>query len=156
MAEDDVVVDDLDSEDATEIEHEPLPNEGFIIDYISGAKLKDTPKEQVRQFIERVLEKQYNFALEDMQTDLVVGTGKNRRVIDIAIFHHQKDHTPLNLSRAVICRPTPSAGRNATRLRDPDEAKKELQILQEIMEQVESCEYGLWTNKLDIFYFAKE
>lgn len=156
MAEDDVVVDELDSEDATEIEQESVPNVGFIIDYISGAKLKDTPKEQVRQFIERVLEKQYNFALEDMQADFVIGTGKNRRVIDIAIFHHQKDHTLLNLSRAVICRPMPSAGRNATRLRDPDEAKKEVQILQDIMEQVESCDYGLWTNKLDIFYFTKE
>jgi type I restriction enzyme M protein len=24
------------------------------------------------------------------------------------------------------------------------------------MEQVETCEYGLWTNKLDIFYVKKE
>jgi len=103
-----------------------------------------------------VLEQQYNVALEDMHADFLVGSGKSRRVVDIAIFHHQKDHNILNLSRAVICRPMPASGRNATRLRDYDEAKKDLLILQEIMEQVESCIYGLWTNRLDIFYLERE
>jgi type I restriction enzyme M protein len=49
----------------------------------------------------------------------------------------------------------PASSRSA-RLRDPEDAKKEWLILQEIMENVESCEYGLWTNKLDIFYFQKK
>src|SRR5438445_85699 len=143
--------------DIAETEGEPILIDGYIIDHITSEKLvKDTPKEKVRQFIAQALEKQYNIALEDMQSDFVVGSGKNRRVIDIAIFHPQKEHTVLNLSRAVICRPMPSSGRNATRLRDPDEAKKDWLILQEIMEQVETCEYGLWTNRLDIFYFKRE
>jgi type I restriction enzyme M protein len=50
----------------------------------------------------------------------------------------------------------PAFGRNAARVRDPKEAEKDLLILHEIMEQVETCEYGLWTNKLDIFYVKKE
>src|SRR5579883_660131 len=143
--------------DISETEGEFIPTDGYIIDYITGEKLvKDTPKEQVRQFIARVLEQEYNIALEDMQADFVVGSGKNRRVVDIAIFHHQRDHSVLNLSRAVICRPMPAAGRNAVRVRNRQEAEKDLLILQEIMEQVETCEYGLWTNKLDIFYVKRE
>ena len=50
----------------------------------------------------------------------------------------------------------PASGKNAARVRDPKEAEKDLLVLQEIMEQVETCEYGLWTNKLDIFYVKRE
>jgi type I restriction enzyme M protein len=140
-----------------EAERELIPSEGYIVDHITGEKLvKNTPKEQVRQFIAKALEQEYNISLEDMQADFVVGSGKNRRVIRHRIFHHQREHSVLNLSRAVICRPMPASGRNATRVRNPEEAEKDLLVLQEIMEQVETCEYGLWTNKLDIFYVKKE
>src|SRR5947209_5389025 len=106
MPEEVSVARDNDSEEAVEIEGEAALSDGFIIDYITGEKhLRDTPKEQVRQFIAHALEKQYNIDLEDMQADFVVGSGKNRKVIDIAIFHRLKDHSDLNLSRAVICRP---------------------------------------------------
>lgn len=146
-----------DSINISEEESELIPSDGYIVDYITGEKLvKDTPKEQVRQFIARALEQEYNIALEDMQADFVVGSGKSRRVIDIAIFHHQRDHALLNLSRAVICRTIPASGRNAARVRDLKDAEKELRILQEIMEQIETCEYGLWTDKLNIFYVKKE
>jgi type I restriction enzyme M protein len=148
---------DNESLDISATAGEFIPTDGYIIDYITGEKLvKDTPKEQVRQFIARALEQEYTIALEDMQADFSVGSGKNRRVVDIAIFHHQREHSLLNLSRAVICRPMPASGRNAARVRDSKEAEKDLLILQEIMEQVESCEYGLWTNKLDIFYVKRE
>ena len=139
-----------------EAEREPVIDDSSLIDHITGNRVKDTPKEQVRQFIARALEQEYGIALEDMQADFQVGSGKGRRLIDIAIFHPKQEHSVLNLSRAVICRPMPASGRNAARVRDQQEAEKDLSILQEIMEQVESCEYGLWTNKLDIFYVKRE
>lgn len=156
MSDEVIQGDDTDFKVTAESEEESALGEGYIIDYITGDRqLKDTPKEQVRQFIAHALEKQYDIALEDMQADFVVGSGKNRRVIDIAIFHRQQEHTPANVSRAVICRPMPTAGRSATRLRDPEEAEKDLRILLEIMELAPGCEYGLWTNKLDIFYLKR-
>jgi len=143
------------TEGTEETENETALSEGRILDHITGEdELKDTPKEQVRQFIAQALKNQYNIPYEDMHADFPIPGGKKRRV-DIAIFHHGKDHNIINMSRAVICRPMPISGRNV-RLRDPEEAKKEWGILQEIMEQVESCKYGLWTNKLDIFYFQKK
>lgn len=155
MSEDVIAANNNDMEEITDIENEPALSEGCIIDYITGEReLKDTPKEQVRQFIAQALKNQYNIPYEDMETDFVIGGGKKRKVIDIAIFHHGKAHDVINLSRAVICRPMPTSGRNA-RLRDPKDAEKEWGILQEIMEQVETCKYGLWTNKLDIFYFKR-
>lgn len=155
MSEDVVVANDDNTEETANTDSESALSEGRIIDHITGEKeLKDTPKEQVRQFIAQALNNQYNIPYEDMQADFVIGGGKKRKVIDIAIFHHGKDHDVINLSRAVICRPMPTSGRNA-RLRDPQEAQKEWNVLQEIIEQVESCEYGLWTNQLDIFYFKR-
>ncbi len=110
-------------------ENEPVISDGSIIDCITGEKpLKDTPKEQVRQFIAQALKNQYHIEYEDMQADFVVGSGKSRRVIDIAIFHPGRDHSLMNLSRAVICRPMPTVGRNSTRLRDPHEAEKDLVV----------------------------
>lgn len=144
-----------DTQTSTEANSGPILSDGYIIDCITGEKRKETPKEQVRQFIAQALKNQYHIEYEDMQADFTVGSGKTRRVIDIAIFHPGRDHSVLNLSRAVVCRPMRTVGRNATRLRDPYEAEKDLKILKEIMEQVESCEYGLWTNNLDIFYLKR-
>lgn len=156
MPEDIVETNNNDTEETTETENETALGEGRIIDLISGEReLKDTPKEQVRQFIALALKNQYAIPYEDMQGDFVIGSGKQRRVIDIAIFHHGEEHSVVNLSRAVICRPMPASSRSA-RLRDPEDAKKEWFIIQEIMEQVESCQYGLWTDKRDIFYFQKK
>ena len=41
-------------------------------------------------------------------------------------------------------------------MRDPDEARKEFELLEGVMAEVESCQYGLWTNGLEFFFFEKE
>lgn len=148
---------DTEDQNLLDVENEVILSEGYIIDCITGEKrIKDTPKEQVRQFIAQALNNQYHIDFSDMQSDFKLGGGKNRKAIDIAIFQPGREHSLLNLSRAVICRPMPKLGRNTTRLRTEEEAEKDLQVLKEIMEQVDTCEYGLWTNKLDIFYLRRE
>jgi len=110
----------------------------------------------VRQFIAKALHKQYNIDYGEMQADFSVPTEeKKRRVIDIAIFHHEQNHTRENLTRAVFCRPTPQIGSN-TCLRDPEEMGKELDDVRSILRKIPSCEYWLWTNGLEFFYFTKE
>jgi len=154
---------DLDpgSTKAPEEKQEATLGEGYITDIITGEKqVKDTPKEQVRQFIARALHEQYNIAYEDMQADFWIkvddGDRKRRASIDIAIFHHEQDHIEKYLSRAVVCKPEPQIGKGTVRLRDPDEAGNDLKELRAILEGVPSCEYGLWTNGLEFFYFTKE
>ena len=57
MPEEISIVQDGDSIDISEAERELIPSEGYIVDYITGEKLvKDTPKEQVRQFIAKALD----------------------------------------------------------------------------------------------------
>ncbi len=126
---------------------------GYTLDYISGKQVKETKKEVVRQRVARALIHEYGFSPDDMDNDSTVG---GRRKVDIAIFHHGSEHTLDNLSRIVICRPEPNVGKNAVRIRDYDQAAGDLDIVENIMRDIESTRYGLWTNGLEFFFLEKE
>lgn len=146
-----------------------------IYDWIKGGenKVKDTPREQVRQRVARMLFHQYNIAPEDMVADFPIpGMGKKGRSkeVDLAIFEpgHQGEIT--HLRRLVICREEPKQGkRGSIKLRDYDQATEDLEQLKEFMGQVqvlaqesskkpeaaEVARYGLWTNGLEQFFVEK-
>ncbi len=126
---------------------------GYTLDYISGKQIKETKKELVRQRVVRALIHEYGFSPEDMELDFKLG-GRNK--VDVAIFHHGKDHTIENLGRAVICRPEPNFGKNAVRIRDFEQAAKDLDAIETILREVEAVKYGLWTNGLEFFFLEKE
>ena len=126
---------------------------GYTLDYVSGKQVKKTPKELVRQRIVRALIHEYGFSPEDMELDFSLG---GRKKVDVAIFHHDKGHTLENLGRAVLCRPEPNAGKNAVRIRDFEQAAKDLDEIETIMREVEAIQYGLWTNGLEFFFIEKE
>ncbi|HLV97067.1 MAG TPA: N-6 DNA methylase [Ktedonobacterales bacterium] len=131
--------------------------DGFILDFITGERnLKETPKELVRQRIARALFHEYGISVEDMEADFPVRIDGRKRNLDIAIFHHGQEHFPIEVSRVVVCRPEPQIGRNTLRIRDYDQAEKDLEELKTIMEQIDSCKYGLWTNGLEFFYLEKK
>jgi type I restriction enzyme M protein len=126
---------------------------GYTLDYVSGKQLKETNKELVRQRVVRALIHEYGFSPEDMQLDLSIG---GRKKVDVAIFHHGKEHTIENLGRAVICRQEPNVGKNTVRIRDYEQAATDLDELETIMREVDAVEYGLWTNGLEFFFIEKE
>ena len=136
---------------------ESAHEEGKLFDYITGKSVKDTDKEKVRQRIARALIHEYGIAAEDIEPDFKLKVlGKNRK-IDIAIFKPGQPHTEDNLYRAVVVEKEPKIGtKGAYRMRDPEEARKEFELLEAVMAEVESCDYGLWTNGLEFFFFKKE
>lgn len=130
--------------------------EGYILDFLSNERLRDTAKEQVRQRIAHALNAEYGIALGDMQRDFPITIDGRRRRVDIAIFHAGSAHDIENLSRVVVCRPEPSISAKTVRIRDYDQAEKDLTELQSIMVAVDSCKFGLWTNSLEFFYLQKK
>lgn len=136
---------------------ENTPEEGKVFDYITGRPVKETDKERVRQRIARAIIHEYGIAAEDMEPDFKVkAQGKNRR-LDIAIFKPGSAHTTDNLQRAVVVEKEPKIGtKGAYRMRDPEEARKEFGLLETVMAEVATCDYGLWTNGLEFFFFKKE
>ena len=148
-------------------EHDELSNEGTLIsedtttDYITGREIKNSPKECVRQRIVRALFHEYGFSIENMETDFPIPvevSGKTRRKkAEIAIFDYGSEHTLENLRRVVICRPEPKNGKKGVaKLRDHEQAAKDLEELKEFMTAVPSCQFGLWTNGIDFFFLRKE
>lgn len=126
---------------------------GYTLDYISGKQIKETAKERVRQRIVRALIHEYGFSPDDMENDFAIG---GRKKVDVAIFHHGKPHGIENLGRVVICRPEPNIGKNAVRIRDFEQAAKDLEVVEQVMRDVEAVQYGLWTNGLEFFFLEKE
>lgn len=126
---------------------------GYTLDYVSGKQIKESKKEMVRQRVVRALIHEYGFSPDNMVLDFPVA---GRKKIDIAIFHNEQEHSRDNLSRAVICRPEPNIGKNAVRIRDFEQAAKDLEEIETIMQDVESISFGLWTNGIDFFFVQKE
>ncbi len=151
-----------DHNDMSDLEHKaPTPGsaleEGKVFDYITGKQVKESDKERVRQRIARALIHEYGIAAEDMEPDFKIKLlGKNRK-IDIGIFKPGQPHTEDNLYRVVVVEKEPKIGtKGAYRMRDPEEARKEFELLETVMAEVDSCDYGLWTNGLEFFFFKKE
>jgi type I restriction enzyme M protein len=150
---------DVEMNDSAEGEEASSLEEGQLLDYITGQPVKDTPKEKVRQRIARALFHEYGVSVEDMAPDFKMKIDGRRKAIDIAIFPPGTEKTIQNLERIVLCEKEPTLGsRGAYRMRDPEQAKKELGPLYEAMSQEEAanCRWGLWTNGLDFFFIEKE
>src|SRR5690554_4974494 len=138
--------------------------DGMMLDYLTNNPIKETPKELVRQKTLRALFHEYGISAEDMELDVKVKIDGKQKKIDIAIFEHGSEHIPENIRRIVICDKEPKKGKkSAVKMRDHDQAHKDLQLMEDMMrEQVgdkyllEKCQWGLWTNGIEFFFVEKE
>lgn len=138
--------------------------DGMMLDYLTNNPIKETPKELVRQKTLRALFHEYGISAEDMALDFNTTVGGKRKKIDIAIFEHGTEHLSENIRRIVICDKEPIKGKkSAVKMRDHDQAQKDLQLMEDMMrEQVgdkyvlEKCHWGLWTNGIEFFFVEKE
>lgn len=156
------------SEIATSVEDEPVDVEvgddeaasiedGMLVDYITDEIIKDSPKERVRQRIARAIFHEYGFPPSAMERDFTIRVDNRNKRVDLAIFKTDAEHTVENLHRVVICKPEAKIGKKGGyKLRDHEQAKKDLDELKDFMEAVESCQWGLWTNGLELFFLQKE
>src|SRR6185437_12041697 len=118
--------------------------EGTIADYITGKPVKETEKEKVRQEAARSMIFEYQIAPESMEADFGVKVEGKRKKADIAIFEAGKEHILENLRRVIVCRPEPNLGRRSvTKIRDFDQADKDLEELKGIMQAAPGCDWGL-------------
>lgn len=138
--------------------------EGQIVDYITGEAIKETEKEKVRQRTVRALVHEHGIDPADMARDFRVTVSeegakrKRTKTADIAIFESGAPHTTANLRRVVICKPEPKGkGKNVVKIREPAQAQKDLEPLQELMgnEDRPLCTDGMWTDGVDYFFLKK-
>jgi len=138
--------------------------DGMLLDYLTNNPIKQTPKELVRQKTLRALFHEYGLSAEDMDLDVPIKVAGKRKKIDIAIYEHGKEHLPEHIRRIVICDKAPKKGKkSAVKIRDHEQAQKDLQLMEDMMrEQVSDeyvlakCHWGLWTNGIELFFVEKE
>ncbi|MFA0181324.1 N-6 DNA methylase [Vibrio cyclitrophicus] len=151
--------------DKTDKEQKVLAIEdGMLLDYLTNNPIKQTPKELVRQKTLRALFHEYGLSAEDMALDVPIKVAGKRKKIDIAIYEHGAEHLPENIRRIVICDKAPKQGKkSAVKMRDHDQAQKDLQLMEDMMREQENdsyvlanCLWGLWTNGIEFFFVEKE
>ncbi|GAB5546900.1 MAG: N-6 DNA methylase [Sandaracinaceae bacterium] len=131
--------------------------EGKLLDYITGKLIKDSAKEQVRQRVARALFHEYGISVDDMEPSFRMTVDGRSKKADIAIFEPDSEHTVENLIRVVLCEKEPKPSKKgATKIRDHEQAKKDVSNLHAFMGEGEKCRYGLWTNGLEFFFFEKK
>lgn len=131
--------------------------DGKIFDYITGKPVAENDKERVRQRIARALFHEYGISVDDMEPDFKVKVDGSNKKIDIAIFEPGSEHTPENVRRLVVCQKELKVGdKGAVKMRDHEQAAKDLDVLKAAMAACENCKYGLWTNGLEFFFFRVE
>ncbi|MEV7523767.1 N-6 DNA methylase [Streptomyces sp. NPDC091371] len=137
--------------------------EGEVADYISGKAIKETPKEKVRQRTARALVHEYGIDPDDMERDFALTVSeegakrKRTKKADIAVFESGMPHNTANLRRVVVCKPEPKQTKNVFKLRTPDQARNDLEELQELMgnDGRPLCAHGMWTDGADFFFLKK-
>ena len=78
-------------------------NRGYVIDFITGKKLKRTKEEPVRQKIEHMLVEDYGFPKEQMDIEFAIqrGSNRNNEKADIVVFNDDKKQDQAHIHLVV-------------------------------------------------------
>ncbi|TAN33656.1 restriction endonuclease subunit M [bacterium] len=128
----------------------PEPEEDTLADLLTGAERKASDLELIVQRMIRVLAGEYHFPLETIGRDVTITVsldGKNRKKrAELVVYGTGVDKDPP-IERIVSIR------RPGTK---PTDRVSGLESLEDLMDAVGECEFGLWTNGRDVAYLQKK
>ena len=122
-------------------------SEGKILDYITGQWVKETEQEKVRQNFERTLVEEYNYSIPEIQVDLKIkvwdGDKQKVKKIPLAVIHEEtKDPLILIIIANTKANPTDKTGGASE--------------LEQCLIDVQTAEFGCWTNGIETIFFQKK
>ncbi len=137
-------------EDVEQGEVEEEQQSDVLIDILSGQERKPTDKELILQRMIQVLAGEYHFPLEAMDRDVAIHLemdGKRRtKYADLIIFRSDSFHNLYEAIRIVVVQP-PNI--------KPNDLHRGINLLKDLLDAVDPCEFGIWTNGRDIAYLRK-
>ncbi|MGI8552324.1 MAG: restriction endonuclease subunit M [Dehalococcoidia bacterium] len=117
---------------------------------MTGQERRATEKEELLQRMIRVLAGEYHFPLETMGRDVPVPVEVNgrrrRRTADLVVFQPDRPHTLNHALRLVVVQPASTK---------PTDRTRGVELLKDLLDGVDSCEFGVWTNGHDIDYLQR-
>jgi len=121
--------------------------DGKIVDYITGQWVKETEQEKVRQNFERTLTEEYNYLKEDIRFDLKIkawdGSNQRTKKVPLAVMREGTEDPYILI---LINKPNS----------DPTDKKNGANDLEQWLIDVQSAEFGCWTNGIETLYFQKK
>lgn len=141
------------AEPTAELQEEIILEDNQIICLLTGDIKAAKSKEETLQSVIRMLNEEYGFDMTDMQRDFTIAgfdpdTGKNKKLkIDLVIFDEGKAHEQENIIRLCVIQDE--------KVKETD-SKNGLEFtLQNALNALDSCEFGLWTNGQTYHFLQK-
>ena len=114
-----------------------------LIDLLTGAAIRPTPKNRLVQKVLRQLIETYGFDRSNIRTGYrPTPGGKRSAAVDIVIFRDGQEPADDSIERAIVCQ----TQKARDKLRGPHEAAADLQKLTDKLELLPNCHLGMWTN----------
>ena len=128
----------------------PELSENVIVDLLTGEERKWSEREEIVQRTIRVLAEEYHFPLEQMARDvsiqIEVNGRRRRKTADLVVYSDVETPELDDADRLVVVRDPKTKTGDKT---------KGVDSLEQLLDAVESCEFGLWTNGRDVAYLRK-
>ncbi len=129
-----------------DVEEDEIPD-GKIADYITGAWVKETEQEQVRQNFERTLVEEYEYSKIDIRVDFSIkiweGDKHKPKRVPLAVMHQGKEEPYVLIQIA-----SPKA--------NPTDKVGGASELEQWLVDVITADYGCWTNGVETIFFQKK
>ena len=122
--------------------------DGKIRDYIDGKIRNDTPKEYVRQTIEKRLVNEHRYGKDQIRVEFTLALGSRKPRADIVIWDKDAASRTQETAKIII-----ECKRESV---DANHAKDDIGQLKSYMAACPNCEWGMWTNSVSKFVFHKE
>ena len=120
--------------------------QGKILDFIDGRTRQETPEEYVRQEFEKSLVREYNYPPSEIAVEFRVKLGRSSKRADLVIFPEGATHRQENVWAVIECK-SPKVSSVHER--------QGVEQLKSYMAACANCEFGMWTNGLELMCFHK-
>ena len=140
------------ADQTVDVNGDELSGEETLVDILSGATVRATPKLRLVQKVLRQLIETYGFDRNDIRTRYRLTTPRRRQTVDIVIFRRGKEALDEHVERVIVCQHQ----KPREKLRSPQEASADLRKLQDKLELLPACHLGMWTNGHEEFFVRVE
>ena len=120
-----------------------------LIDVLTGADVRATPKNRLVQQVLRQFIETYGFDRRDIRTDYHPTTkGKRQQKVDVIILRRGQEALDEHVERVIVC----ESQKPREKLRSPREAATDLRELHRKLDLFPACHLGMWTNGHEEFF----
>lgn len=141
------------AETTVELQEEVVLEDNQIICLLTGDIKAAKPKEETLQSVIRMLNEEYAFDMTDMQRDFTIAgfdpdSGKTKKIkIELVVFEEGKVHQQENIIRLCIVQDE--------KVKETDSKNGLESTLQNALNALDNCEFGLWTNGQTYHFLQK-